>query len=634
MSEYDLESITLNRGEIVIDVGEFVEHRKAIYKIVEMLDFNTVVGVDVESGRAEALAVAEIKNVPKEGSSGMFAHYDLDDIADQGWSKAQKRYQAIEPLLLGERHIKGAVEARAAAVGASTASLYRWLSLYSEGGGFIALIPGRPGWSKGKSRISDELETIIGNCIETVYLTIERNSKKDVHEEVKRVCRLRGIKPPNLSTVHSRIDLIPERVVLRARGFSELASNKYDARPGRLKSDYPLHRIQIDHTPADVIVVDDTHRLSIGRPWVTMAICDYSRMLVGYYISLSAPSAVSVAMCLSHSILPKEEWLAHHNVEGEWPVWGKPRFVHSDNGSDFKTKHLIAAMDAHKIGKEFRPGKNPHWGGKIERKMGNNARIFNHLQGATGRNPSSKGDRKPEKLATMTMEALERWLICKIIEYNNKFHSGIGMAPIKKWRNSFFGKDAICGMPPRPADPWSLQIDFMPKENRLIHNYGVEWDAMYYAEVLRPWINYSNPKSKTKKSFTFRRDPRDVNCIWFYEPNEKKYYKVPIAHKDFPGVSVGEYVEAKRQVIATGKAAVDAEAIERAIAAARKIEFEEAASTKSARREQQKKKTNAKSKSPASVITKSQNITEHKEEPVSILAALSDDDVELFGDVV
>ncbi|WP_280305517.1 hypothetical protein [Nocardia neocaledoniensis] len=33
-----------------------------------------------------------------------------------------------------------------------------------------------------------------------------------------------------------------------------------------------MDRVQIDHIPADVIVVDDFHRLPIGSPYVTAAI--------------------------------------------------------------------------------------------------------------------------------------------------------------------------------------------------------------------------------------------------------------------------------------------------------------------------------------------------------------------------
>jgi hypothetical protein len=36
--------------------------------------------------------------------------------------------------------------------------------------------------------------------------------------------------------------------------------------------------VQIDHTLLDIILVDDLHRLSIGRPWITLAIDVFSRI--------------------------------------------------------------------------------------------------------------------------------------------------------------------------------------------------------------------------------------------------------------------------------------------------------------------------------------------------------------------
>ena len=46
----------------------------------------------------------------------------------------------------------------------------------------------------------------------------------------------------------------------------------------------PLDLVQIDHTKLDIIVVDDEQRLPIGRPWITLAIDVYSRMVTGFYI--------------------------------------------------------------------------------------------------------------------------------------------------------------------------------------------------------------------------------------------------------------------------------------------------------------------------------------------------------------
>jgi putative transposase len=57
--------------------------------------------------------------------------------------------------------------------------------------------------------------------------------------------------------------------------------------------------LQIDHTRADVTVVDQEHRLPIGRPWLTLAIDIATPLMVaGFHVSLWAPSALSVSVAL------------------------------------------------------------------------------------------------------------------------------------------------------------------------------------------------------------------------------------------------------------------------------------------------------------------------------------------------
>lgn len=90
-------------------------------------------------------------------------------------------------------------------------------------------------------------------------------------------------------------------------------------------ADYPLHCVQIDHTVVDLLIVDDEHRKPIGRPWVTVAIDVYSRIIMGCHLSLDAPSETSVALCVAQAIAPKEEFLLKHKIDAEWPVWGSPR---------------------------------------------------------------------------------------------------------------------------------------------------------------------------------------------------------------------------------------------------------------------------------------------------------------------
>ena len=84
------------------------------------------------------------------------------------------------------------------------------------------------------------------------------------------------------------------------RGQKEKAKNKFTPTAGQFpNADYPLAVVQIDHTPADIILVDDQHRLPLGRPWITLAMDINTRMVVGYFLSFDPPSETSLSMCVS-----------------------------------------------------------------------------------------------------------------------------------------------------------------------------------------------------------------------------------------------------------------------------------------------------------------------------------------------
>jgi len=596
-----------------------------------------VVGADVVTGSSKLLPILELKRVNPDRVEGPYANYSLDGIADADWAEAERRMAIIRPLLQGDMFVAGAVERRAKQCSVSRATVYRWLSAYTEGDQFLSLMPRRPGWKKGQPRISDEIERIIQNSIKLVYLNTQRKSKKDVHTQVKNICEAQGLPAPSIPTVYERIKEIPIKVILKARGYPDIANDNYEAKPGAFQADYPLHRIQIDHTPGDVIIVDDEFRRPIGRPYVTLAIDMYSRMIVGYYLSLDAPSAVSVAMCLVHAMLPKHKWLNLHGVEGEWNVWGKPYEVHSDNGSDFKTKSLIQSCIAHGIEREFRPRRTPHWGGQIESLMNTSARAFATLPGATARGIEERGSVDPDGTATISFSGFEKWFLCQVIKYNNSWHSTIGTSPNAKWREAILGSELrrpICGMPPIPEDPLSLEIDFLPGIPRTVQTYGVEWNAFYYSEILRPWIKHKDPETGRASRLMFRRDPRDINYIWFFDPVDRKYYKIPMNDQPLPGVTVSVYKKARKLVRDHGLGLVDHDAVKKAIEQMEKVVNEESEKSKAARRSRQKKKSNQKNKTPAAVYTdtapvSSPPVASKDPEPVG----WSYGKIELFGDV-
>jgi putative transposase len=76
------------------------------------------------------------------------------------------------------------------------------------------------------------------------------------------------------------------------------------------------------------MIVDEHTRQPIGRPYLTVGIDVYSRCITGFCLTLEPPSAVSVGLCLAHAVLDKETDLRRLEIEGEWPIWGKPGTIH------------------------------------------------------------------------------------------------------------------------------------------------------------------------------------------------------------------------------------------------------------------------------------------------------------------
>ena len=92
-----------------------------------------------------------------------------------------------------------------------------------------------------------------------------------------------------------------------------------------------------------------------------------SRCVAGLVVTLEAPSATSVGLCLAHMVTDKRAWLEQLEVEAAWPMSGKPRELHVDNAAEFKSEALRRGCDQQGIRLRYRPPGQPHFGGIIER---------------------------------------------------------------------------------------------------------------------------------------------------------------------------------------------------------------------------------------------------------------------------
>lgn len=175
--------------------------------------------------------------------------------------------------------------------------------------------------------------------------------------EIRSACWQQGLQTPTRRTVQRRLDAMDAREVAKAREGAKAARQKFALVTGENKANQPLEIVQIDHTPADIILVDSFERQPIGRPWVTLAIDVATRMVTGYYTSLEAPTRLSVALCLTQAVAPKAELLAELACSVPWRGLGKPHSIHVDNGRDFRSRAFRSACVEWEINLVYGPSE-------------------------------------------------------------------------------------------------------------------------------------------------------------------------------------------------------------------------------------------------------------------------------------
>ena len=554
-------NIKLDRTRIDIKPNSYVKYKNLEYKITQLLNFNEVIGIDVVTKKAKLLPITELSSIePSKDINAESISKDISEINDSEYNEAKKRYEAILPLLEKNLSRKDSVE-YSKKIGIHFTTLYRWQERYKSTGTILGLISNKVGAKKGNTRLNNEIEILIKRIIDNYYLTIQKPSIQSVVDKVLAECKRMNIIAPHSNTIRNRIESITEYEKLKKQGNRGIARTKYEPAPNKFEADYPLQLIEIDHTPCDIILVDDEHRLPIGRPWITVAIDIYSRMIVGYYLSMNAPSVTSVGMCVSNTILPKDTLLAKFDVNSNWNVWGFPETIHVDNGADFRAEAVKKAGLAHGINIEFRPVGRANFGGHIERVIGTLMHEIHNLPGTTFSNIKQRGEYDSDANASMTFFEFEKWLVTFITKiYHKRVHNSLSLTPEQQWEEGLFGDENSIGFIQKPSSNSTIILDFLPIYERTIQKNGVNIDGLnYYEHVLRTKINQT--ENGKKKQFIFKRDPRDIRYVWFYEESTKEYFKIPVANQNMPSMTAWEFDSIKTNLKNKGLKRVNQDAI-------------------------------------------------------------------------
>lgn len=548
---------------------------------------------DPTTGHTELAPVDQIQTDAPPASN----RHGLMTIPDSEWSEAWHRFEAIRPLL--DRSVRGRtheeVDEIARTLGKDRATVYRWVSRWSKTKTVTSLL--RSGRSDaGSSRLPAEVERVIAHEIEAFYLTRERPTVVELWERISLGCREIGVKTPNLSTVRRRVERLPDRLTMAKRLSPKIARENFEPIRGSFPgANVPLAVYQIDHTPIDVSLVDDKYRLPIGRGYLTIVIDSCTRMLAGFCVSLDPPGALATGLALAHAILPKTSWLAEHDLDGTWPIHGKPSKIYADNAAEFRGTMLERACAEHGILIENRPKGQPNYGGHVERLFRTFMKRTQSLPGSTFSNIEDRGEYNSDTRAAMTLGEYTKWFATFVTKvYHQRPHRGIGgMPPVKLYEQYILGSETLqgIGLPEPVRDPFKLRLDFMPYVERTIQEYGVLIDNIhYYADVLRPWVHARDPENaKLKRKFVFVRDPRDIGEVYFLDPDAETYYPVPYRDLTHPRMSVWELNAVLKRIAEQPERQADEATIFEGLAEMNSIRNDAVEKSRSVRRATQRK---------------------------------------------
>ena len=495
-------------------------------------------------------------------------------VEDTAWTIAVQRSDVLRPLSEKQRLSLCEVNEAARLLQISIPHVYRLIRKLRAEQTTSAMTLQSPGPRKGRRRLPPHIEQIIDQAIDRFFMKRERLTLKRFYGLFVLDCRAHGHVPPCFNTVLSRIKARDLKTTVRRRNGKACVEAGFHQIQGGLEAERPLDIVQIDHTKVDLMLVDDVTRASIGRPWLTLVMDIHTRIVLGFLLSLEAPSTTSVALALTQAVLPKDSWRAERLIENSWPTCGLPRCIHVDNGVEFHSRAFERGCEQHGIQIVYRPPATPRYGGHIERLMGTLMRRIQGLPGTTFSNVVEKGDYRSEDRACLSFREFERILALEVLgPYHNEIHRGLGQPPMTKWASATETTTVR-----HPVNTRAFLLDFLPYETRVIRRDGVRlFNIQYQDGGLAHLLGRLDTRLRVKY------DPRDLSAVYVELP-DGDHVRVPYADLRREPITLWEHRHAVRRLKDEGRRTVDEASIFAAIREQRAILNEACGQSREARR--------------------------------------------------
>lgn len=496
--------------------------------------------------------------VQTQGAVAMAAENTLlATEADTEIAKARRLYvKAVLDIPNTESAMRPAIEKvwqtlRDGASPPNWTTVYRWKKRYrASGENMYALADNNARKGNRTDRYPEEAKSLVQRAIEERYLQQERRTVQDTLDYARTLViaenRLRPqsaqLPPPTRRQVTSLIQAIPAFDRYAARHGRMAATKRFRSVQRHRTTAAPLERAEIDHSPLDLMVIDDDNGLPLGRPYLTACIDDYTRCILGLHISFEPPSHLTVSRCLKQAFLPKvalsNEFPA---IKNEWQAHGVMRELVVDNGTEFHSASLENACYSLGIEIHYSARKTPWFKGKVERFLGTLNRAVAHgTPGTTFSNIFDKEEYDPSKHAIVRYSVLKEIVNTWIVDvYHQQVHRTLGVPPAAMWSKSISPDEVLV-----PEDPARLDAILGKREVRRLTHKGIELYGLLYNSHELTGLRR---KIGDKLDVEIRVDSSDLGEIIVLSPDKRHLFTVPAINQEYAsGLSEWQHRVCKR----------------------------------------------------------------------------------------
>ncbi|NYT75129.1 transposase [Halomonas sp. QX-2] len=470
----------------------------------------------------------------KEASAKLKVINMVDNRLIGGWTERN-----IDPIL-DDLMVNGLLQIRP-----SWRSVARWKSQYDSNKGLVSLVS-RNKFKKGQRKRNkyDKTDSRILQAIDEKFLTKERPSISSAYQyyldlvEVNNKDVVQGkIQPVCYNTFRRLINEIsPYKVAERRFGkrYADITFRKI----GKFKkARYLMQRVEIDHTPLDLILLDDNLEIPLGRPYLTVLLDCYSRCIVGFHLGYREPSYDAVRKAILNTCLSKENVKNKFpSIKKDWPCEGKIETLVVDNGAEFWSSSLEVFCQAMGTNIEFNPVAKPWKKPLVERIFKTyKSKLIDQIPGKTFSNVQQLKDYNPQKDAVLPFSEFVHFLYKWVVDiYNYDSYGWESRIPMLAWESGWknFPPIRYIGL-----EKEQFILESLPHVKRSLTREGVKLNHIVYVsdELVEYRKNTPPLCGESSVELMVKRDPADVSQVYVFLPNLKKYICVPAVDPD------GEY---------------------------------------------------------------------------------------------